>query len=102
MRVDDSGSEMDHGGEAFGRFACTHGDAFELCEFAEDIFDKVAPFGHFSCNCAMSPELLPGTANNRHASHQSGLGSIGITARSSTSNISVAFGGMEWPAPRSP
>src|SRR5579863_5588200 len=38
---------MDHGAEALVGFAGAHGDAFELFEFAEEIFDEMAPFVHF-------------------------------------------------------
>ena len=41
---------MDHGGEALVGFAGAHGDAFELFEFAEEIFDEMTPFVHFSVN----------------------------------------------------
>jgi len=36
------GGEVDHDLEALIGFAGTHGDAFELFEFAEEIFEEVA------------------------------------------------------------
>ncbi len=38
---------MDQGFEALIGFACAHGDALELFEFAEEIFDQVTPLVHF-------------------------------------------------------
>ena len=38
---------MDHSGEALVGFGCAHGNAFEFFEFAEEIFDEMAPFVHF-------------------------------------------------------
>ena len=37
---------MDDGGEALIGFVGAHGDALELLEFAEEVFDQVAPFVH--------------------------------------------------------
>jgi hypothetical protein len=37
---------LDHGGEALIGFAGAHGDAFELFEFAEEVFNEVSPFVH--------------------------------------------------------
>lgn len=38
---------MDHGLEAAIGFASAHGDALEFLEFAEEVFDEVAPLVHF-------------------------------------------------------
>jgi hypothetical protein len=38
---------VDQGLEALIGFAGAHGDAFELLEFAEEVFDEVSPFVHF-------------------------------------------------------
>ena len=35
---------MDHGCEALIGFVGAHGDAFELLEFAEEVFDEVTAF----------------------------------------------------------
>ena len=45
-RVDDGCCEIDHGGKALVGFAGAHGYAFELFEFAEEVFDEMAPFVH--------------------------------------------------------
>jgi hypothetical protein len=39
-----SGCEVDHGGEASVGLVASHGDALELLEFAEEVFDEMAPF----------------------------------------------------------
>jgi len=44
---DDGSGEMDHGSETLVGFAGWHGDALELFEFSEEIFDEMAPFIHF-------------------------------------------------------
>jgi len=38
---------LDQGFEALISLACAHGDAFELFEFAEEVFDEMPPFVHF-------------------------------------------------------
>jgi len=43
-KIDDGGDEMDHGAEAVVGFVGAHRDAFEFLEFAEEVFDQVAPF----------------------------------------------------------
>ena len=45
--MDDSGGKVDHRFETCVGFVATHGDAFELFEFAEEVFDQVAPFINF-------------------------------------------------------
>lgn len=47
MRIDDGCSEVDHCGKALVGFAGAHGDALELFELAEEVFDQVTPFVHF-------------------------------------------------------
>ena len=37
---------MDHGGEALIGLVGAHGDAFELLELAEEVFDQMPPFVH--------------------------------------------------------
>jgi hypothetical protein len=37
---------MDHGGEALISLVGAHGDAFELLELAEEVFDEMPPFVH--------------------------------------------------------
>ena len=37
---------MDHGGEALIRLVGAHGDALELLELAEEVFDEMPPFVH--------------------------------------------------------
>ncbi len=41
---------MDHGFEALIRFAGAHGNALELFEFTEEVFDEMAPLVHFGVN----------------------------------------------------
>jgi hypothetical protein len=41
--VDDGGDEIDHGGKALVGLVTAHGDTLELLEFAEEVFDEVAP-----------------------------------------------------------
>lgn len=38
---------MDDGGKALVGFVASHGDALELFELAEEVFDQMAPFVHF-------------------------------------------------------
>ena len=38
--------DVDHCGEAGVGFVGPHGDAFELLELAEEVFDQVTPFVH--------------------------------------------------------
>jgi len=45
--IDDGCSEVDHGLEAAIGFASAHADALEFLEFAEEVFDEVAPLVHF-------------------------------------------------------
>ena len=45
-RIDDGCGEVDHCIEALVCFACSHGDALELFEFTEEVFDQMAPFIH--------------------------------------------------------
>jgi hypothetical protein len=35
---------MDHGGEALVGLVGAHGDAFELLDLAEEVFDEMPPF----------------------------------------------------------
>jgi hypothetical protein len=51
---------MDHCGEALIGFFAAHGDAFEVLEFAEEVFDKVAPLVDFAVdlNWMTSPGML--------------------------------------------
>src|SRR5436190_1384138 len=45
-RVYHGRGQMDHGGEALIGLVGAHGDAFELLEPAEEVFDQVPPFVH--------------------------------------------------------
>ncbi len=45
--------------EALVGLACAHGDAFELFEFAEEVFDEVAPFVHLLVDIARRDALWP-------------------------------------------
>ena len=45
--MDDRSGEVDHGFEALICFIRAHGDALELVEFTEEVFDQVPPFIHF-------------------------------------------------------
>lgn len=42
----DGCGEVDDGVEACVGFVCTHGDALELLEFAEEVLDQMTPFVH--------------------------------------------------------
>ena len=42
---------MNDGVEALVSFVGAHGDAFELFEFAEEVFDQMTPFVHFFVDC---------------------------------------------------
>ena len=45
--MDDRGGKVDHRFETCVRFVAAHGDAFELFEFAEEVFDQMPPFVDF-------------------------------------------------------
>jgi hypothetical protein len=42
-----AGGDVNHRGEALVGFVAAHGDAFELLEFAEEVFDQVTPLVDF-------------------------------------------------------
>ncbi|KTF67864.1 MULTISPECIES: hypothetical protein [unclassified Sphingomonas] len=52
--MDDGGSEVDHGFEAAVGLAGAHGDALELFEVAEEVFDEMPP----CVDGGVDPELL--------------------------------------------
>ena len=51
---------MNHCGKALIGFFTSHGDAFELLEFAEEVFDEMTPFVKFVVDCEgmASPRML--------------------------------------------
>ena len=44
--MDDGSGGVDHGFVAWVGFVAAHGDALELLEFAEEVFDEVSPLVH--------------------------------------------------------
>jgi hypothetical protein len=52
------GGKMNDRGEAWVCFVGAHGDAFELLEFAEEVFDQVTPFVHFGVDRQFSGSAL--------------------------------------------
>ena len=51
---------MDHGGKTLIGLVASHGNAFELFEFAEEVFDEMPPLVDLAVNCEgmASPRVL--------------------------------------------
>jgi hypothetical protein len=70
---------LDHGLEALIGFACAHGDALELFEFAEEIFDQVAPLVDLQVDIErLGPTWMLGDDDLRAALGQVGDDGVGI------------------------
>jgi hypothetical protein len=50
---------VDHGLEALIDFACAHGDALELFEFAEKVLDQMSPFVHLIVDSEWAEAFWP-------------------------------------------